>query len=346
MSCQQMKWCTRFISRKMLRFSCRAQESGSVYLSVRGRYSSVMVKNKDESEYFLLPFHDDCDLIPVDAWRGCHRLDQGMRICFVGPDELGRLEFEVFYQKPTMNVYIVPFGQDLPKRRIKLLEKKLQEKHIPIVLDYQQATHLVVSRSFRDVQHLAMQMGSSFEELQLHLDQNDVQCLLPQWVLYLNDSQTFAYHWAGYSRVARKKHNRPLALKQISGVRNAKRNEGLVNQLLALSKAYESASLFEEEQWRALQFHKLAGRLQCLDFDVTKDNFSKTQPKLRGIAGFGNSALAVVEDVLFNGSCRRVEYLEKDPARVAVGSLMRVHGIGRVQVSVFSNTSSFGTTVG
>jgi hypothetical protein len=184
------------------------------------------------------------------------------------------------------------------------------------------------------MEQLADYLDTRPEALQRHLDEKSVPVLLPQWILHLKNNQSFLYHWPGYhSRVIHRSQGQIVPLLTPSkNVRHANRNVFLAEQLQRLSKAYENAALYEEEQWKALNFHKLAGRLQCLDFEVTRDTFSKALPRLKEIPGFGNSVRAVVEDIVMNGHCRRIEYLEQDPVRIAVSALSKVHGIGRVQV--------------
>jgi hypothetical protein len=342
-SCQEMKWCSRFLSRKMMRFSFSENENASppkfsMKLSIRGRFSSVLVRQRHEDDFSSFDFDGNERFQCPDEWRGFQDIRPGTRLCILEPEGEGRLEFEVFDgESNSMAVYIAPFGQDLPGRRIKLLQNRLKEKGISLVENYLHATHLVVSRFVKDLKHLALHLESTHIDLQRHFDRQNAKCLIPQWILHLSDDKSFHYHWAGYSRRVSKGGHDTDDISPPNNLliytRNPRRNAFLVEELLRLSKAYEKASLFEEEQWKALQFHKLAGRLQCLDFEINQDNFSKSVAALRKIPGIGNSVIAVVEDILVSGSSRRAEYLENDPARVAIGSLKCVHGIGRVQVS-------------
>jgi hypothetical protein len=337
-SCQERKWCSQFLSRKMMRFSFSESENAPPKLSIRGRFASILVKQRYESELSSLTFDGDERLRCPDEWKGCRDIHPGTRICILEPGGEGRLEFEVFVRESNkMAVYIAPFGQDLPEIRIKLLKSRLKENGIPLVENYLNATHLVVSRFVKDLKHLALHLKSTQIDLQRHFDGQNIKCMIPQWIRHLPDEKSSQYHWVGYSRRIRKGGQDPDDMSQRSNLltytRNPRRNTLLVEQLLRLSKAYEKASLFEEEQWKALQFHKLAGRLQCLDFEINQDNFSKSIALLRKIPGIGNSVVGVVADIIISGSSRRAKYLENDPARIAIGNLKRVHGIGQVQVS-------------
>lgn len=337
-SCQEIRWCSRFLSRKMMRFLFPKTENCPPKLSIRGRFSSVLVRQRQEDEFFPLDFDQNKRLQCPNEWRGNQEIRPGTRICVLEPEGEGRLEFEVFNKETNrMTVYIAPFGQDLPERRIRILQSGLREKGISLAESYLHATHIVVSRFVKDLNRLALHLESSKVDLQRHFDEQKVKCLLPQWISHLSDDNAFQYHWIGYSKRVETwgqggdlpPSNNPLR----NTTRNPCRNAFLVRQLLRLSKAYEKASLFEEEQWKALQFHKLAGRLQCLDFEINQDNFTKTLSALRKVPGIGNSAIAIIEDILVSGSSRRAEFLENDPARVAMSRLQGIHGIGRVQVS-------------
>lgn len=292
-----------------------------------------MIRAQDRDESYLFPYNTCDDIGQLDDWRGSYEVYPGTRIYVIAPGGEEFLEFLVSDFERKMLAFIVPFGQDLPKRRIELLQKKLQARNIKLAEDYQQATHLVVSRSVRNMEELAAHLDTTPETLQRHLYHKSVPILLPTWIMHLKSDQSFQHHWPGYySRAIHQCQGQLVpVLTPSNNVRNVNRNVALAEQLQRLSKAYENASLYEEEQWKALSFHKLAGRLQCLDFEITQDTFSKALPRLKDIPGFGNSVRAVVEDILVNGCCRQIEYLEQDPVRIAVGALSRVHGIGRVQ---------------
>lgn len=337
-TCRHVSRITRFLSRQMLRFSCNC--NGEIVFSVRGRFASVLIRKNDKGDFAPVVLEREALPCNLDHWRGSEQVHAGMTISLIGPGSEDRIVFEVAGRvSQKIVVYIVPFGQDLPEKRICLLLEALKKREITIAATYQEATHVVVSTFFKRLNQLAEYLGTTESSLQLHFDRQRVKCLLPQWTKTFDEKECYHYQWVGYSRRIVGPSTNLLSERRASKESNAvarktNRNANLARELMRLSKAYDRGPLFQDEQWKALQFHKLAGRVQCLDFEINEDNFAQEIQRLKKVNGFGNSAIAAVQDILFHGRNFRAEYLESDPARLAISNLMGIHGVGRATVSM------------
>ena len=111
-----------------------------------------------------------------------------------------------------------------------------------------------------------------------------------------------------------------------------KNNVELSEAFLELSKLYQSAPVFPEDIWKSYKYHKLAGRLQQLDFDILADP-STAISEIRKISGFGPSAIGFVKEYIATGKIRRIENQRNQPFRIAMRNMMNIWGVGRATVS-------------
>lgn len=339
-SCQQLKWASRYLSRKMLRISFKEKIPT---LSARGSYSAVLVKPPN-SEIVAITGEQNAAIVHQHKWRGHHPLAPGATILLQEPDGEGELHFQVLEHPtnhPEMCVCILPWGHDLPQRRVALLSNQLQDRGVKVTDDHLQATHLVISRQLKDLETLANHLRCEESDLRSHLDEKRVQCVKPSWLVKCPNKPKSVDFWSGY--VSRSLHNRagPVhqicqrdhsnVVKRVTSTYTKRNNQWIAEVFVTLSKAYEKAPLFPEEQWKALQFHRLAGRLQCLDFEVsgTRDDFAK----LKRIPGIGGSTLSMIQEILATGTLSRLQEFKTNPDRVAIRNLSGIHGIGKVTVS-------------
>ena len=109
-------------------------------------------------------------------------------------------------------------------------------------------------------------------------------------------------------------------------------NRKLSDLFRNVSKLYQSAPLWPEDVWKAYSFHKIAGRLRCLDFEIDEKNMP-LKKLLEDIPGIGNSTIFIIAEFLRHGRCFRVERRARDPVRIALRNIMAIWGIGRVTVS-------------
>jgi DNA polymerase/3'-5' exonuclease PolX len=109
-------------------------------------------------------------------------------------------------------------------------------------------------------------------------------------------------------------------------------NSKLAECFRKLSKSYQSSPVFPEDVWKAYHFHKIAGRLLSLDFDVVSEtNF--TMKCLKEIPGISNSTIAMIDEYLGTGTIGRIDRLQRDPMRIAMKNIMGIWGIGRATES-------------
>ena len=104
------------------------------------------------------------------------------------------------------------------------------------------------------------------------------------------------------------------------------RNLIISDFFLKLSKIYEQTPYLPDDDMKARQYHLIAGRLQKIDFDIVSDT---TNQELKEIPFVGVSTAQMIREILQTNRLRRLEYLRKDPIRMAMRDLMAIWGVGR-----------------
>jgi len=102
------------------------------------------------------------------------------------------------------------------------------------------------------------------------------------------------------------------------------RNNGIADMFDKLSKLHKICPILENDEWRTYHYAVIAGRLRSLDFDVIDRR--DVLERLGKIKGFGPSAMTKVREYLKTGKCKKLTDLQKDPMRVGVSRLVRIHG--------------------
>ena len=114
-----------------------------------------------------------------------------------------------------------------------------------------------------------------------------------------------------------------------TAIRHA-RNGGLADMFDELSKLHKSCQLTETDVWRTYHYALISGRLRNLDFDIT--NHREVLKRLSGIKGFGESVMSKVKEYLKTGRCEKLAELKRDPVRMGVRNLTKIHGVGPKKV--------------
>jgi DNA polymerase/3'-5' exonuclease PolX len=110
-------------------------------------------------------------------------------------------------------------------------------------------------------------------------------------------------------------------------------NANLADQFKKLSKLYQASPVLPEDIWKAYSFHKIAGRLLHLDFEIEAHDTIACTKALSAVPGIGHSSVSMILQILQTGTTSRIHCLQKDPMRNAVKSMMAIWGVGRVTVS-------------
>eukprot|EP00934_Nitzschia_sp_Nitz4_P000770 Nitzschia sp. Nitz4//scaffold13_size275219//131202//133337//NITZ4_000873-RA/size275219-augustus-gene-0.233-mRNA-1//1//CDS//3329536011//770//frame0 len=332
--CKAFKWAAKFLSREMLKISI--EDGGRALMFVRGSHAAVIVQSPTNGccEMGKLPSNHTNVCMPTERWRGGYILERGTTLSIQEPNGDSELQFQ-FWERCDFapRIAIFPLGQDLPKQRIAILRKEAAERKRVITEEYFQATHWVISRQIPDLECLSNFLGCSEAKVRDHLNSSFVQCVAPEWLKRCSNPPKQLDFWSGY--VSRSQFLTsdadPLTVttkSKVSSNGSRRCNGRLAQQLVLLSKAYETASIYPEEEWKALQFHKLAGRLQSLDFDVACT--TEDMKKIRNLPGVGSSTIALIREILTTGTSTRLDELRNDPIRAAIRKMSCIHGIGRV----------------
>jgi DNA polymerase/3'-5' exonuclease PolX len=90
---------------------------------------------------------------------------------------------------------------------------------------------------------------------------------------------------------------------------------------------YEQSPYSPDDELKARQFHLIAGRLQKIDVEITKDTPLRA---IRQIPIIGLSTAFMIEEIVETGRLRRLEEFRRDPIRIAMRNLTAIWGVGRV----------------
>ena len=219
-------------------------------------------------------------------------------------------------------------------------------------------THLVVSPQVRPAS-IAKALGflqgentdddpsttnNIISDLEVFMGQHGITCALRSWAARGNRKRKPAFQeptmlerYMGL-RPCKKQKKTAVATTTTTATAHHKlprlvHNQALSDFLLRLSKLYQSGPLHDADEWRAYSFSVTAGRVRCLDFSITEEN-AAALPRLAQIKGFGESTLQVIREYLETGhTCTRLQELETDPQRVAMRTMMKIWGVGRVKAT-------------
>lgn len=88
---------------------------------------------------------------------------------------------------------------------------------------------------------------------------------------------------------------------------------------------YEQSPCLPDDEMKARQFHLIAGRLQKIHLEITKDTPLRV---IRSIPIIGLSTAVMIKEIVETGRLQRLEGMKGDPIRIALRNLTAIWGVG------------------
>lgn len=215
-------------------------------------------------------------------------------------------------EKTEWKIYFCRYGQDLSLRSVNRLTKFLhQHESIHVVDHYKQATHWIVSGT-ATVAQIAKTMKLPEDRLRNYVETHpSLVCATPQWPERLLKSSMQSLSgpaidelWYGIDQNKRRKLSQQQEQQQSNEIfsdRPRACNVQISDFFLQLSKLYEQCETEVEDNIRAWKFHKTAGRLTKIDFEIKPDT---PLSKIRNIGGFGSEIANMINQIVLTGQVR------------------------------------------
>jgi DNA polymerase/3'-5' exonuclease PolX len=256
-------------------------------------------------------------------------------------------------QKKQFRLYFVPKGSDMSRDILEgsdALGEGLKErarKRGAHVLDQWDRTmppnYLIVSNYKVSVLSIVTALGfDSQDELELFLGEHAICCVKRSWVSwggsgkdmyppFMKPDFKHVYVEIKPRRAIVIAEYGPAKRQRVDDRADRQRfpiNEELSDIFLQISKIYQKGQLDNDEDWKSYTFHKIAGRIRRMPFEITDE--PEIWKRLAKTKGLGDSSIDVIRDYIENGGSSRLNNLQACPKRRAVMQFMGIFDVGRV----------------
>ena len=235
-----------------------------------------------------------------------------------------------------MTVFFVPVGTDMPpqlirgSKKVRGLVDRVESRGAEVIHEFSwdnPPSHLVVSEHIKPSTLAEYLEVGSVDELALRLQQKNITVATRRW-LKPGDQGPLPDP---------RLEDRMLGLLTSGSVerssstvsRRRRHNKQLAQVFRKLAKLLQEAPIQETDDWRAYMFSLIAGRLERIGFDIDFRDATKLQ-RFRETKGVGDSTVNIAREFLETGSVSRIDELINDPDRVAMRTMMKIWGVGKV----------------